>query len=107
PGPDSRFSLEPAEFRAMADAVRCAQRSLGSVHYGPSPEEAKSRRFRRSLFAVEDIPRGEPLSPANVRSIRPADGMHPRHWHEVMGRRAACHITRGTPLAWDLIGPRT
>jgi len=105
PGPDSAFSLEPDEFQAMAEAVRCAQRSIGTIQYGAAAEEMKSRVFRRSLFVVEDIKRGEFFSPVNVRSIRPAHGLHPRHLPEIIGRTAAHDVVRGTPLSWDLIGP--
>jgi len=103
PGPDSAFSLEPHEFKAMVDAVRIAERSLGEVHYGASDAEAASRIFRRSLFVVEDVRAGEPFTSRNVRSIRPAHGLHTRHLGEVLGRRATRDIERGTPLSWDLI----
>jgi N-acetylneuraminate synthase len=103
PGPDSAFSLEPHEFRAMADAVRMAERALGRVAYGPAEHEALALRGRRSLFVVRDVRAGEPLSTDTVRSIRPADGLPPRHLPEVIGRRAACDIRRGTPLAWEMI----
>lgn len=103
PGPDNAFSLEPREFQAMVEAVRCAESSLGSVSYGPSAEEEKSRIFRRSLFVVADVQCGEAFSPANVRSIRPAHGLHPRHFDEILGRRATQDISSGTPLSWDLI----
>lgn len=102
-GPDSSFSLEPDEFTAMVDAVRTAERALGSVHYGVSPAEAASRVFRRSLFVVQDVRAGEPFTRDNVRSIRPGHGLHPRHLDEVLARRAARDIPRGTPLAWTLI----
>jgi len=100
PGPDSAFSLEPAGFRALADAVREAQRALGSVCYGVTEGEAKSRMFRRSLFVVKDIAAGEVFTPQHVRSIRPGHGLHPRYLGEAIGRRAAVAIERGTPLAW-------
>jgi pseudaminic acid synthase len=102
-GPDSAFSLEPDEFRQMVDAVRTAERALGSVHYGASPDEAASRAFRRSLFVVKDVSAGEAFTPDNVRSIRPGHGMHPRHFDEVLQCRAAQDIARGTPLAWPMI----
>jgi len=103
PGPDSAFSLEPHEFKAMVDAVRVAEKALGQVHFGCSPKEANSRMFRRSLFVVQDVKRGEVFTAENVRSIRPAHGLHTRHLPEVLGKRAAANIERGTPLAWDLI----
>jgi pseudaminic acid synthase len=103
PGPDSAFSLEPQEFKAMVDAVRVAEKALGEVHFGVSEKEASSRVFRRSLFVVKDVKRGEEFSAENVRSIRPGHGLHTRHLMEIVGQRAACDIERGTPLSWDLV----
>jgi len=102
-GPDSDFSLEPAEFKAMMQAVRITELALGKIHFGVSPREANSRVFRRSLFVVENIKQGEIFTAKNVRSIRPAHGLHTRHLSEILGKHAACDIERGTPLAWDLV----
>ena len=87
----------------MVDAIRVTERALGGAVIGPTEAEQESRRFRRSLFVVADVAAGETLTEANVRSIRPADGLHTRHYDEVLGRRAAQAIERGTPLSWDLI----
>jgi N-acetylneuraminate synthase len=102
-GPDSAFSLEPSEFKAMVEAVRTAEKALGSVQFGSGSHEANSRRFRRSLFVVEDVKKGELFTKRNVRSIRPSDGLHPRHFNEVLGKQAACDIEQGTPMSWDLV----
>jgi pseudaminic acid synthase len=103
PGPDSVFSLEPHEFKAMVDAVRGAEKALGEVHFGLSKKEEASRVFRRSLFVVEDVKPGETFTAVNVRSIRPGHGLHPRHLGEVLGKRAAQGIKRGTPLRWEFV----
>lgn len=103
PGPDSQFSLEPAEFKAMVDAVRTTQASLGSVNYSLKDNEQASRHFRRSLFVVEDVKKGEVLTAANVRSIRPGNGLHTRYLDIILGRPAAVAIARGTPLQWELV----
>jgi N-acetylneuraminate synthase len=100
-GPDAAFSLQPEEFKAMVDAVRIAEKSLGEVKFGAGVREAT--RFRRSLFVVEDVRCGDTFTPTNVRSIRPADGLHTRYLPDVLGQKAACDIERGTPLRWDLV----
>ncbi len=105
-GPDSAFSLEPPEFKAMVDAVRAAELALGRVHFGVSERESRSRVFRRSLFVVRDLKKGEKFTTENVRSIRPAHGLHTRHLQEVLGRTAAIDIVCGTPLLWDLVNPK-
>ena len=104
PGPDSAFSLEPDEFKAMVDAIRTAENALGTVHYDVTEKEAASRVFRRSLFVVKDMKSGDPFTSENVRSIRPGNGLHTRHLKEVIGRCAARDVSRGTPLAWELVG---
>jgi N-acetylneuraminate synthase len=106
PGPDSAFSLEPHEFRQMVDALRVAERAIGTPSCSAGTLESKSLAFRRSLFVVQDLRAGEAFTRENVRSIRPADGLEPRHLPEVLAGTAARDIPRGTPLTWDLIASR-
>ncbi len=103
PGPDSAFSLEPHEFKVMVEAIQVAEKALGTVRYGVSEREAESCVFRRSLFVVKDMKAGEVFTEDNVRSIRPGYGLHTRHLDDVLGRRAAQDIERGTPLSWSYI----
>jgi pseudaminic acid synthase len=104
-GPDSAFSLEPQEFGEMVRAVRTAERALGRIRYGADARERGSLRFRRSLFVSADLKAGDLFTAANVRCIRPADGLHPRHLDAVIGRRAARDLRSGTPLSWDAVAP--
>ena len=103
-GPDSAFSLEPHEFRAMAQAVRAVEKALGEVRFGVNPSEAKSKIFRRSLFVVKDVKAGETFTAENIRSIRPGIGLHPRHLKEILGRTARMDVESGTPLSWEHVG---
>lgn len=105
-GPDSKFSLEPGEFKAMVKAVRVAEKAVGRIDYSISKHQNESWVFRRSLFAVKDIKRGELFTSDNVRSIRPGCGLHTRYLSEIIGRSAAREIKRGTPLSWDYIARR-
>jgi pseudaminic acid synthase len=106
-GPDAAFSLEPAEFKAMVQAVREAEQALGTVSYKPTPNELANRAFRRSLFVVKDMRAGEVFTEENVRSIRPEHGLSPKHWTEIVGRRAARDIARGTPLSPEDVSTRS
>jgi len=103
PSPDSAFSLEPEEFKAMVEAIRTVEKSLGEARYEIGQQEAKSRVFRRSLFVVEDVKADELFTQKNMRCIRPGYGIHPRHFEDVLGHRAVRDIRRGTPLSWELI----
>lgn len=102
-GPDSAFSLEPEEFRAMVNAVRVTEKALGSINYAVTDKESTSRLFRRSLFVVQRMAPGEVFTEENVRSIRPGHGLHTRHLSDVLGKRATQSIAPGTPLSWELV----
>jgi len=102
--PDSFFSLEPREFKELASNIRIVEKAVGHVHYGPTKGEKEGKVFRRSLFAVRDIRKGEILSEENVRSIRPGFGLLPKYLEDVLGKRAKKPIRKGTPLRWNMFG---
>jgi pseudaminic acid synthase len=101
--PDSFFSLEPHELKNLINNIRIAEKAIGKVHYGLTEEERKSRIFRRSLFVVKDINKGEIFTEENLKSIRPANGLSPKHIILIMGHSAKKNIKKGTPLTWDLV----
>lgn len=103
-GPDGGFSLEPAEFARLCTDARTAWEALGRRAIVGSASEAGSRLLRRSLYVVADLARGATLGLDNVRSIRPAAGLAPKHLPTVLGRRVTRAVSRGTPLTWELIG---
>lgn len=106
-GADSAFSLEPAEFRAMVDAVRDTEKLMGTVTYELSPKSLKSREFSRSLFVAEEVKAGDILTTRNVRSVRPGFGLPPKYLPEILGRHFTADCPKGTPLDWDLIQENT
>jgi pseudaminic acid synthase len=97
-GPDSSFSLDKIEFKAMVDSIRAAEASLGKVDYSLSKKQLKSRKLSRSLFVVETIDVGEKITNNNVRSIRPGHGLHPKYLPKILGTRVIKKINKGTPL---------
>jgi len=103
-GVDSAFSLEPAEMHTLVSETRAAWLSRGKVEYGPSPgSESGSVQFRRSLYFVRDLQVGETIDAAAIRAIRPGHGLPPKHLPDTIGRCVARPVTKGTPVAWDLI----
>ena len=100
---DDAFSLKPDEFKQMVDSVRIVEKTLGNIHYDGVNSESKSKKFRRSLFIVKDVKKGELLTEENIRSIRPSNGLHTRYYNEILGKTAKFDLEKGTPLSWDII----
>lgn len=101
--PDSAFSMEMQEFAQMVQEARNAAVIRGQVSYGPNPGEMGNMKFRRSLFAVKDIKAGELLTSGNVRSIRPAHGLKPKYYRDVIGNKAVRDIKCGEPIEQQMI----
>lgn len=99
-GPDSSFSMEPAEFKQMVNAIRDVEKALGKINYELTPKVEKSRVFARSLFIVKDVKEGEEITEENVRSIRPGYGLHPKYYKEILGKKFRKNFEKGTPLEW-------
>ena len=102
-GVDSAFSMEPKEFAALREETDRAWQALGTITYGGTRAEEKSRVFRRSLYVSTDIPAGGVLSRNNVRIVRPGFGLAPKHLDAVLGRHVARATPAGTPVAWDIL----
>jgi len=102
-GPDSHFSLEPEEFKAMVEAVRSAEKALGEVKYEANKTEQKSNVFRRSLFFVKDVNSGESVTVENVRSIRPGNGLAPKYLSQILGMTVTQDVEEGTPVSFRML----
>jgi pseudaminic acid synthase len=102
-GPDASFSMTPEEFKVMVDEIRTAEKALGNISYQLSESDLKSKEFSRSLFITENIRKGDKLTDNNIRSVRPAFGLHTRHYKDVLGRTASYDLKKGMPLKWEMI----
>ena len=101
-GVDSSFSMEPEEMSKLVSDVNVAYKSLGNTFYGPTEAEIPSLKFRRSLYVVKDIKKGEQFTPENVRSIRPANGLSTAYYEDVLTKEALADIPAGTPLTREM-----
>lgn len=102
--PDSSFSMEPKEFKQMVTDIRSAEKAIGIISYDISDKEMENQSFRKSIFVVEDIKKGEKLTEDNIRVIRPGYGLKPKYFDMVLGQVAIKDIEKGTPLSFDMIG---
>jgi N-acetylneuraminate synthase len=102
-GVDSTFSLEPEELTQMVRDVNIAWEAKGKVNYGLAESERGNRIYRRSLYVVQDLKAGQVIGAEHVRSIRPGLGLRPKHLKDIVGRRAARDVKRGTPLDWSMV----
>ena len=100
--PDSEFSMEPQEFAEMVRDVRSAAKIRGRVSYELTESEKASTVFRRSIFAVRDIQKGEEFTAENIRCIRPGYGTKPKFYFSLLKEQAPQDISRGSPLNVDV-----
>lgn len=102
-GPDSFFSIEPSEFKQMVISIREMEHALGTINYTLSEKMKEISKFKRSLFAVNEIKKGDIFTLENIRSIRPGFGLEPKYLDEIIGKVAKMNIQKGTPLKWEMI----
>lgn len=102
-GPDSEFSLEPAELERLCTDTRDAYLALGRAGFERQQAEAGSKVFRRSLYFVKDLPAGHVIEPGDIRRIRPGMGLAPKWFDEVLGKALKVAVRSGTPASWDVV----
>ncbi len=102
-GTDAAFSIEPDELRSLVEETKRAWQALGRVQFGIQKAEENSLRYKRSVYVVEDVQEGELFTEENLRVIRPGDGLAPKYYEKILGRRASRSIKRATPMSWDLL----
>ncbi len=102
-GTDSEFSMEMHEFEDMCKQVRMAEQAMGVRKFYLTESQKMERHFSRSLFVAKDIKAGELLTEDNIKSVRPANGMHTKYYEEIIGKKVNQNIRKGTPMDWKYI----
>lgn len=105
-GVDADFSLEPAEFKALADEAKVAWQAMGQVQYGGTEAEQKSKKYRRSVYVSSDIKTGEVFTKQNLKVVRPALGLAPKYFPELLGKRASCDLKLGQAMTWEYVADK-
>lgn len=102
-GTDAEFSMEMEEFEEMCKQVRMAEQAMGTSRYYLTDSQKMERHFSRSLFIAEDMEEGDTITEKNVRSVRPADGMHTMYFEDIVGKKVNRRLIKGTPMMWKFI----
>ncbi|WP_342531965.1 pseudaminic acid synthase [Lysinibacillus sp. FSL R5-0849] len=102
-GVDAAFSMEPAEMKSLVEETERAWLAMGKVTYGPTEKEKASLKFRRSIYAARDIEIGEILTKENIRIVRPGNGLKPKYYEQLLGKKVKCSIKKGEPFNFDFI----
>lgn len=102
-GVDAAFSMQPNEFKNMVDKVRNLEMALGSVTYELSDKQKDSKTRGTSLFVCQDVKKGESITSSNIKAVRPAAGLHPKYYNQILNKTFSMDAKKGTPLSFDLI----
>ena len=102
-GVDSAFSIDPHEMKILVNETENVWQSLGKVSYGPTDAEKPSLKFRRSLYVVKDIEVDQKFTKENLRIIRPGNGLAPKYYSQVLGRKVNKKLKKGTAVKWDYL----
>lgn len=100
---DDAFSLEPNEFKQMVDSIRIVEKTIGKVTYGGVKGEEAMKKFRRSLFFVKDLKKGDIIDESCIRSVRPGFGLHTKYYWDILGKKVAKDVDYATPTSFDNI----
>jgi N,N'-diacetyllegionaminate synthase len=88
-GPDHKASLDPTELTVMVKSIRNIEKALGKGVKNPSPSELKNKKIvRKSIVALRDIKKGELFKEENITVKRPAFGINPMEWDNIIGKFA-------------------
>lgn len=103
---DSKFSLEPYEFKILNEEIFNTWQSLGKIKYGPTKDEHNSLKYRRSIYVVKDLKKGDKITKENIKVVRPNLGLDPKHYDKIIGKKIIKNIKKNSPLSFKNLSKR-
>lgn len=100
-GPDDSFSLEPKEFKSLCTDSREAWEALGKINYGIKDTEKQNLKFRRSLYFIKNLKKGEKINEKSIKSVRPGFGISPKYYDEIIGKRLKVNVQSQAPVKFE------
>lgn len=102
-GPDDSFSLEPKELVELCRNSRVAWSALGKVDYGRKSSEQGNAKYRRSLYFVKDLKKGDLITAEAIRSVRPGYGLAPKYLKDLIGCSVTSDVKANTAVSGELV----
>jgi len=102
-GPDSSFSLSIDELSKLVKDCNDAWTAKGTVSFNRSPSEAQNLIFRRSVYFIKSLKKGQKISEQDIRRIRPGFGLAPKYFDDLIGRELAVDVNRGDAATFDVL----
>ena len=102
-GFDLAFSLKGKEIKDYAQVIKETFLMMGKEYFFRNKSENQSLQFRRSIYAVSDIKKGERFNKKNIRVIRPGFGIQPVYFEKLINRKSPFDIKRQTPVKKSLL----
>jgi pseudaminic acid synthase len=97
-GLDGKFSSDNSELFYLVKQCNIAKEALGKVKVGPSRDEILSKKFKRSIYVVKKIKKGEKFTKENLKVIRPSNGLHPKYFEDILNKKAKKNIGKNLPF---------
>jgi pseudaminic acid synthase len=102
-GFDLAFSIKGKEIKEYVQVIKDTSLMMGKKHFFRNKSESQSLKFRRSIYAVSDIKKGDKFTKKNIRVIRPGFGIQPLYFEKLINKKSPSDIKRETPLKKSLL----
>lgn len=102
-GPDSTFSLSPIQLKSLVNDCNDAWKSIGKSGFYRSSAEGEASKYRRSIYFMNNLKKGDEIKSTDIRAIRPGFGLSPKYINFIIGKHVNCNVERGDPVSFDLI----
>ena len=102
-GPDDSFSLEEDGLMELCSSTKVAWQSLGKVNYERTETEKGNVKFRRSLYYVRSLKKGDVITENDIRSVRPGFGLPPKYYEKLIGLTVLQTVEENTPVTFDSV----
>jgi pseudaminic acid synthase len=102
-GPDDSFSLEEDGLLELCSSTKVAWQALGKVNYERTKAEKGNVKFRRSLYYVRSLKKGDVITENDIKSVRPGFGLPPKYYEKLIGLRVLQTVEENTPVTFDSV----